>query len=44
VPVVITTHEADSTSLQGAIAGIRSLDCVLEDPAVMVIADTSDDS
>ena len=44
VPVVITTHEADSTAMQGAIAGIRSLDCVLEDPAVMVIADTSDDS
>lgn len=43
VPVVITTHEADSKAMNDAMAGIRSLDCVLEDPAVMVIADTSDD-
>jgi hypothetical protein len=40
---VITTHEADSKAMNDAMAGIRSLDCVLEDPAVMVIADTSDD-
>jgi len=43
VPVVITTHETDLKAMEGALAGIKMLDCVLEDPAVMVIADTSDD-
>jgi len=43
VPVVIITHDSDIQAMQMAMDGIKTLDCVLEEPAVMVIADTGDD-
>ena len=37
VPVVLTTHEATETAMQGAIARIAALDAVLEPPALIRI-------